>query len=444
MKPCPARGYQIIRRLLSISFLVFATLPGTGAGLEIAAPGVSPPAHRYERVPGGVASEPEPGAVFREYLWTNSDGDAGGALRVGGKFDYGGGPILLPHDLDLDQAIRAELLIEKLLCHDGTRGLAASVNGNAWITVPEAPGIPEPQWDYMHQTCLAVPLPLRHLRSGKGNQVRLRVSPEHPWDWPQNLIYGVHIRIFYEPAGKPHPTGGLISPQPGHVLGARTDLVVEASSPTGGIQRVEFVGHYLDVNLEGDGVYTKWHHRYHRAVFTNHIGSVTSAPWRLTWDNSWVPDQPEPFRIAARIIDDSGLIYFTEPVDGLNFNRCGLSVELCQPRDVPKKWLTRTGEHAEKFHVNGDLRPAVAAQLVWTSWSPGYMEGLYLNDRLILLREGPRYACYLHRVLLDDLTMLKPGENLLRTGTTPLYNGEMVHGMELNWPGIMVLIQYQR
>ena len=36
-----------------------------------------------------------------------------------------------------------------------------------------------------------------------------------------------------------------------------------------------------------------------------------------------------------------------------------------------------------------------------------------------------------------------PGENLLSTGLTPKYNGKMVHGMEVNWPGIMALIQYR-
>jgi len=62
----------------------------------------------------------------------------------------------------------------------------------------------------------------------------------------------------------------------------------------------------------------------------------------------------------------------------------------------------------------------------------------------VLDREGPRYAYYLHRVPVPDLTLLKPGENVIRTGKTPLYDGKMVHGMELNWPGVMVLVQYKR
>jgi hypothetical protein len=149
-------------------------------------------------------------------------------------------------------------------------------------------------------------------------------------------------------------------------------------------------------------------------------------------------------RLAARITDETGLTYFSPAVGDLAFERGGLSVELCMPYDLPKQWLTRKGEHQQKFRVAGDLDQAVAARLVWVSWRPGSMEGLYVNGRRVLDREGLRYACFVHRVPLADLTVLRPGENVLKTGMTPRYDGKMVHGMEVNWPGIMVSIQYQR
>ena len=102
-------------------------------------------------------AQPMPGDVFREYLWWNEKGDAGGSFRVGGTYGekdqdrgwalgYINAPVTLDHDFDLDQAIRAEVVIEKILCHDSTRGL----DGNPWMRIPEAEAIPYPQWEYQH------------------------------------------------------------------------------------------------------------------------------------------------------------------------------------------------------------------------------------------------------------------------------------------------------
>lgn len=388
-------------------------------------------------------AQPKPGDVFREYLWTNEGGDAGGSLRVGGSKGYGGAAIPLPHDFDLTDAIRAEIVIEKLLCHDGTRGLAISVNNHPWIEVPEAAGIPSPQWEYQHHIYPVVPVPLSQLHAGRENQFRMTVSDDHPWNWPQNLIYGVHFRIYYDPDRKPHPSGRIVSPRTGDALGTQVPLEVSATSAGSPIRQVVFLGCYEDVNFEGDGEYCQWHYHYVRGRLTSSIGSADSSPWQLIWDTSWVPDQPKPFRLAARISDADGLTWFTETVDNLTFADRTLRVELCKPYDVPAKWVTRVGEKSERFRVAGDLRKAVAAQLVWCSWSPGYMHGLFINDRQVFEREGPRYAYYAHRVALEDLSPLKTGENVLKTGMTPKYDGKMVHGMEVNWPGIMVLIQYR-
>lgn len=391
---------------------------------------------------GGLA-QPQPGDVFREYRWTNAGGDAGGALRVGGKVGYGGGPVSLPHRFDLEDATRAEIVLEKLLCHDGTRGLEISVNDHPWIPVPEAPDIPEPAWDYQHHTYPVVAAPLEHLRSDGPPRIRLRVSDEHPWNWPQHLIYGVHFRVYYDPARKSHPVGEIVSPARGAALGRQVELAVSAASPNGALREVAFLGHHTDVNWEGDGRYTQWHYHYVRGELTGALATTTAAPWTATWDTSWVPDQPAPFRLAAWITDGTGLTFFTPAIGDLTFGRDGLSVELCKPYDIPKQWVTRAGEKSEKFRIAGDLDRAVAAQLVWVSWSPGYLHGISINGTKVFEREGPRYAYFAHRVPLSDLGVLQRGENVLTTALTPKYDGQMVHGMEVNWPGIMVLIRYE-
>ena len=72
------------------------------------------------------------------------------------------------------------------------------------------------------------------------------------------------------------------------------------------------------------------------------------------------------------------------------------------------------------------------------------MRGVSINGMKVFDREGPNYQSYYHRVTLADVGAFRPGRNILTTGKTPKINGKMVHGMEVNWPGIMVLIQYQK
>jgi len=389
-----------------------------------------------------ASSQPIPGDVFREYKWYKIDGNAGGSLRVGGRLGYEGS-ITLEHEFDLEDAIKAEVVIEKILCHDGTTGLAIQINDSDWIYIPEAANIPVPQCAYQHHFYPTVRIPLSCLKKSKDNEFRMKVDSKHPWNWPQNLIYGVHFRIYYDPSRKPHPIGRIASPESDKALGESVKLTSEAGSPNGKIKQVDYIGFYEDVNFEGDGVYRQWHYHFFHGQIIHHIGSATDEPYEVTWDTSWIPDQKQAIEIASRIIDSSGMIYMTDAVGNLHLDRSDSSVELCKPYDIPKRWVTRRGEREERFEVNGDLSKAVAAQLVWSSWSPGYMNGVYINDTRVFDCEGPKYQYFAHRVTIKDMNCFKQGVNVLKTGKTPKINGKMVHGMEVNWPGIMVLIQYR-
>jgi len=394
-------------------------------------------------VPGNNAfSQPTSGDVFREYVWHKEGGDAGGSLRVGGRVGYEGS-ISLEHDFDLEHAAKAEVVVEKILCHDGTTGLAIQINDRDWIYIPEAPGIPAPQSAYQHHFYPTVRVPLNCLKEGQTNEFRMKVDTKHPWNWPQNLVYGVHFRIYYDPANKPHPTGEITSPKSGENMDRSVILTAEASSPNGKIRQVDYVGLYEGINFEGDGVYRQWHYHFFHGRILNHIGSATNEPYEIIWDTSWAPDQKQEMKIAARVTDSTGMVYMTDAVGDLRLVRPGLSVELCKPYDIPKKWVTRSGEKQQRFDVTGDLGKVVAAKLVWSSWSPGYMNGVYINGKRIFDCEGPKYQYYSHRVTVDDVGCFKQGVNVLKTGRTPKINGKMVHGMEVNWPGIMVLIQYR-
>lgn len=397
-----------------------------------------------------VLAQPAPGDLFKEYFWFNEWGDCNGALRVGGKLDYkkkgmvvnyqAEGLIQPPFQVDLDRAIRAELVLEKMLCHEGTKGLRVSINGKKYIKVPESPHIPRPQSDYAHHYNAIVPLDLSDLKQGNENTFSFEVDTAGHW-WPQNLVYGFILRIYYEPDVLKR-RGRITYPKTGATLGLNPHISMWVPDVMQ-IKKADMVGFYEDVDLEGDGLYRQWHYSYHKGEIYNHMGTYPGPPFVFKWNTAWLPDQDEGMQIAAFLHRNDGYIYMTETVDSLKLERHWISVELCKPYRRPKGWFTRNGEFEERFQVKGNLEEAVEAKMVLRTWSPGYFNGIYLNDFLVFTKEGPKYDYFEHHIPIQDLSVLKQGENKLRTGLTPLHQGQMVHGVEVQWPGIMVLIKYK-
>ena len=157
-----------------------------------------------------AVAQPKPGELFKEYVWTTQDvAGTEKHFRVGGRLDYRNTPenfneqigkdgwIKFPYILDLKKAIRAEIQIEKNLCHEGTTGLAINFNDNGWLTFPESDSIPSPQRNYLHHIYPVASIPLNALKTTY-NTFMLKVDPEQQWDWPQNLVYGIILRIYYD------------------------------------------------------------------------------------------------------------------------------------------------------------------------------------------------------------------------------------------------------
>ena len=163
----------------------------------------------------------------------------------------------------------------------------------------------------------------------------------------------------------------------------------------------------------------------------------------MEWNTGWIPDQVDKIQIASRVIRSDGYIYITDAVSNLSLIRPGYSVELCKPFDQPEEWFTRRGEFLGKFNVNGDIGSMVEAKMVFKSWSPGYFNGIYVNDYLVFIKEGPKYHYFTHDIPIRDIHIFENGVNILKTGKTPLYHGVMLHGAEVQWPGIMLLIKYE-
>lgn len=398
---------------------------------------------------GQLFAQPQPGNVFREYIWLPKMVTEGGKfLRVGGRFDYkifkdhfpanghNDGYIPLLRDIDLKDAIKAEMVIEKLGSHEDTKNLRVSLNKNPSIVFPHAQGIPKPESDYMHHNYPTIQIPLNQLKKGMGNSFRFDVDTAQRWNWPQNIIYGVILRIYYNPeiANFKPVLKGLVK---GGFLQERHKIGLEEKNAS--IFRVDYIGYYDDINWEGDGIYKQWHYHYFRGQVVHNIGSSNMYPFDLVWNTAWLPDQGN-IKVAARVTSNTGLIYFTEAIEGLKLER-DYSVELCKPYDQPKNWVTRAGEFTAKFDMKTDPSKIDEARACWVSWSPCYSNGVFINDTKIFDREELCYDYMSHEIDITDPSILNQGLNIIKTGKEPLHDGQMVHGMEVQWPGIMVKVK---
>jgi hypothetical protein len=400
-------------------------------------------------------AQPKPGDVFKEYSWTVPPPTKPGQevyLRVCGDGYYEDqtrkgqslfeasfmedGWLKLQDNLDLTDAVRAEVLVEKVLCHDGSTGLAVKFNEGAFIKFPEAAGIPQPQSEYLHHFYPTVAIPLQNLKPGdRANKFRFTLDKTQRWGMPQNLVYGMVIRIYYKPT-KLKNKATITGIKNGDALGETVALNVTGVPQ---IKTVDYVGYYEGINFEGDGIFTQWHYNYYKGNIKNHIGSATNGAY--TWNTEWIPDQEKGFSIAARVTDNNGIIQFTTAVDNLRFAR-PYKVELCKPYDIPRRWATREREFQSAFDLKGNPDDVEKFKVVTTTWSPGYMNGIYLNDFLLIDREACKYCFHVIDKVIEHPEFLQR-MNAIKTGYTPLMKGKMTHGTEIQYPGPTIVVKYK-
>lgn len=399
-------------------------------------------------------AQPKPGDYFREYTWIPDmvTSPQGRFLRVGGKLGYKVNPNHFPSErhqngyiplekyVQLKGAIRAEVMIEKVASHVDTRDLTVSMNRYNGHRMPVSKGIPQPESEYMHHTNPTVEIPLTELKEGNGNEFKFEVDSVQRWGWEQNLVYGLTLRVYYD-ASQVKSNNLVINnlSEDGILL---DNVTMSIEDPNQSIREVQYLGLYDGVNYEGDGIYRQWHYHLIRGKVKHHLGTSDVYPFSVNWNTSWIPDQKKEIKLSARIVYNDGMIYFSKPIGNLSFQR-DYKVKLCKPSGQPRNWVTRSKEFETTIQIPNS-KEIKQARMIWTSWSPCYSNGIYINNKLVFDKEGPCYEYMHHDIAINDLQVFKEGENIIKTGKEPLHNGQMVHGMEVQWPGIMVLIKYEK
>jgi hypothetical protein len=411
-----------------------------------------------------VFTQPQPGDIYREYSrvmetstddWRVTDPNASHP----GAAAFIPNPVLAIDIDDLQGAVRAELLIAMWGGHIGTTGKMVRFNGNSWITIPElntTNGIPPGSDGQCHQSeqMNGVVIPIGHLVQGTNYFEGTSADQScNGFGWGQWGWYGIILRVYYGPS-KPHPTGQITSPAS---RGTMSEYPVVSASVSAGVDRVDFLAYYEGYDTDGDGIFTEYHHDYHRLrtesfmSIRNHVGTATGAPFQVVWNTQWVPDQPAGgIKILARMRDNTGMWYVTPEVTQLSLLRTGSSVRFYKPMNVPENFWVQSfagDTKSSNFDIPAgtNLGDAVAARLLARTWNginefavePGFdSHWRKVNNWTAPVFGVGHYYSY-------DTVVVPTSDLIVGSNTVEFHaNTEAHHGIEIMWPGPGMSVAY--
>ena len=395
--------------------------------------------------------QPGPGEVFKEFTFVPTIGDHFSELDPNCPRDFSKShkwgqnkPRMVPRELvlDLEGATKAEMCVEYWGGHSGTSEQKFKVNGNEWIYLPQPQNTPTTPNCY-YRTLLgneAVPVALEHLKDGK-NIFQFVAGPQVCWNFKFGFywIYSFTVRVYYD-SSKAHPTGQITVPDGVAVIADNPQFTAQAWSVNSKVKQVDFIGFYDDFDWEGNGIYKQWHWQTKYGVMDKHIGSDSNAPYSISWQNKWLPDQHDNIKIMAKITDENGVSFMTEQVEVFLFRK-NRSVKIYKPFDVPEAFAVRVKRTKScKIIVDDNLKRAKSAKLVLSTWSAATDDNsvhkIMINGKTIADSFG-KFHNYSFDSLDVPLEYIQNGIN-----EVSIYSEYEGHGLEINWPGPVLLIEY--
>jgi hypothetical protein len=172
------------------------------------------------------------------------------------------------------------------------------------------------------------------------------------------------------------------------------------------------------------------------------MGRTGRPPFEISWNNRLIPDQSTPISIKAMLRDSTGMCYMTPAVENISLIRNERSVKMYRSNDVPEKFSVRVGRQKScTIEINDDLSKAQSARLIVSTWSGATddgsrheigINGIKLSDNFGVFHD------YSYNYLHIPLEFLQQGTNEIY-----IHSDFKGHGLEINWPGPVILIEYQ-
>ncbi len=423
---------------------------------------------------GGLSTQPC--SIYKEFKIVNTGSNR--AWRVTGEDAAAAdaqkflpNPILDISVDDLENAIRAEVMLDMWGGHDGTQNKRVRINGNEWINIPAprfalppdnpATGVNESDpMRYLYQMNPIMDIPLAQLKQGvntiEGNANRC--GNGSCIGWPQWGMNAVMIRIYYDPAVKAGPKGQIVFPSPNATINDYQSIHVAATSEVG-VERIDVLGNYYGYDENGDGFYNDWHHGYFVSEkgssdpslfdISGHIGTTNSNPGSVRWDTTWIPDQSEKaVQLIARVKDKNGYWTVTTPINGLTLFRQEPLVEFFEPNkaSIRPAFGVRNGQTKSSTvtlpadFVTEKISQAIAHIRTWNGIQHGGSDphGTFvLNSSYTGIIGGKNHHYAYTTPEISDLTSLQANENTFSFSSETIH-----HHNEILWPGPGISLRY--
>lgn len=408
------------------------------------------------------AYEPQPGDVFTEHKWPRRDK----AQLIFGNKLLGKHRQFTTHKLDVPRvwsieldpanARKVDLVCEYWSGHIGTSEKSIILNptdaqlakrkqirsiteldaNHVLFPLPRnTPQDPHRYFVKMRQQ--AVNVPLDFLRNGN-NRFTFWAGKQvyKSFHYPAFSVGALVFRVYQKDSAGA-VKGRIVNPRSNGLIGP--DQVIEANvADPAQVAKVEFFAEYSGYGWDGDGVAHKWHYAYTRGKLTRHVGTATQAPFRVTWDNEWLPDQTSPIRLKAHITSKQGSTYVTDIVGGLRLKR-DYAVKMCGMPEPQVRFKSRAGQMLNvNIPVPDALDRAREARLVVIVGAPHDEDGeLGFNGApLITVPHNSKKTFYEIPVQADRL---RKGDNEFS-----ILSHTRGHAMEIYHPGPALLVKFRR
>ena len=395
------------------------------------------------------AAEPQPGDVYREFVWHSTSGRDWRVTDPAAVETFPRAAAFLPNPVrtirvaDLRGATRAELTLDRWNGHRGSINKRVRFNGGDWLDVPpvDVGGADLRPAFLMTQDNTTLEVPISQLVEGD-NALEATCDEEGGFGWGQWGFYAAMLRVYYgrDSPGREPITGRITVPAAGDTLA--DDQVVRIDATAGfGVTRIDVLAEFEGYDVDGDGRWREWQSHWHQPsrgeppVTTGHVGTLRGRPYELRWDTRWVPDQDGPVRLVARVRDSHGFWFVTDVVGGLTLS--GRGVELLRPLDVPEDFGVREDRRELSCRFQPLERPEDVAEaaLHFRSWHgyAGHHRPLDFNGRELPIRGNEHFFDY------DRLPL--PAGVLRGDNVFTVRSDTEHHQLEVLWPGPAVVVR---